>query len=178
MTVQYAAWLGLTLASTILLAQWLRARSFIRKGLTGAIAQIHLARDEKDQAQDDLIGKLRLELEVETRKSAEYFKKISDVCHERDFWRRWYYSQGTEHASAQGYLLNRYEQLAVQYKRDTGKSPKLDPITQELVEQFKDTHPALAEAGRDALEDRIPRKPAEAPVGDSSPVSVERSVEQ
>jgi chromosome segregation ATPase len=191
--------LGLTLASTVFLAQWLRTASRLRrcrkqlhddtqqlsrrlvevraerdqaqadmKQLPDAVEALHSSSDERDQAQRDLIGKLRVELEVETRKSAEYFKKISDACGEREFWRRWYYNQSAEHSSAQSYLLGRYEQLAAQFKRDTGKMPKLDPITKELVEQFRDTHPALAEAGRDA-DDKDRSPPAvEAPSGESA----------
>lgn len=170
MTLQYGAWLALTAVSTLFLALWLRTRRLLPK----AIDQLRGLHDDKDQAQRDLVGKLQVELEAERRKSSEYFKTIDEACKQRDFWRRWYYRQASEHGHAQGYLLNRYELLALQYTKATGKKPALDPITKDLVEEFKDVHPVLADAGRDAQDET----PAEPRAGDTGTPPAELDVDR
>lgn len=92
------------------------------------------------------VDQLRDELEMERRKSAEFFKKIAEVLAERDEWRGWYQRQASQHSHAQGYLLHCLEALAVEYHRATGKRAPLDRGAAELVTHFSTEHAAAIEA--------------------------------
>jgi hypothetical protein len=115
----------------------------------------------------DLTHRLTVERDELRRKCDEYFKSIEGACNQRDFWRRWYYRQAAEHSSAQSYLLRCIEKLARQYRAATGKAARLDPVAEKLVEHFGDTHPALADAGRDANDGEGTPNPVQA-VSESS----------
>lgn len=106
---------------------------------------------------------LTIERDELQRKCNEYFSVIESACNQRDFWRRWYYRQAAEHSNAQSYLLRSLDDMVRQYRKATGKAPKLDPVAKTLADMFKDDHPALADAGREANDLDTARGPIQEP---------------
>lgn len=80
------------------------------------------------------------EFEAARRKASEYLAKIEEVIAERETWRALYNDQAGGHENAQALMLEAITKLLHVYKRDTGKSPQLDPLIELVRGEWVSVH--------------------------------------
>lgn len=102
------------------------------------------------------------EFETAKRKAAEYLAKIEEVIAERETWRALYNDQAGGHENAQALMLEAITKLLHVYKRDTGKSPQLDPLIELVRGEWVSVHgkEARENLGSDGKPKDSDRKPS------------------
>jgi hypothetical protein len=103
------------------------------------------------QTQRQAIGELEHQNRIVEAKLRNTQSHIASVCGQRDFWVEWYHRQVAEHGAAQSLFL---QEMELHVKR--GSTHPLSPQFRAIVEDFKETHPGLAEAGQPARPDSAP----------------------
>lgn len=96
------------------------------------------------------------------RKADEYLAKIEEVITERETWRALYNDQAGGHDNAQALMLDAINKLLHVYRRDTGKSPQLDPMIELVRGEWVSVHgdEARENLGSDGKPKDSDRKPA------------------
>lgn len=96
------------------------------------------------------------------RKADEYLAKIEEVIAERETWRALYNDQAGGHDNAQALMLDAINKLLHVYRRDTGKSPQLDPMIELVRGEWVSVHgdEARENLGSDGKPKDSDRKPA------------------
>jgi hypothetical protein len=103
------------------------------------------------QTQRTAIGELEHQNRTVESKLRNTQSHIASVCGQRDFWVEWYHRQVAEHGAAQSLFL---QEMELHVKR--GSKHPLSPQFRAIVEDFKETHPALAEAGQPVRPGAVP----------------------
>jgi hypothetical protein len=123
-------------------AGYMRARSRrIQKSFEDLIDTLN----ERAATQTTLIDELTHQSRTLETKLTNTQKHIASVLGQRDFWVEWYHRQAAEHGAAQHYLMGEIE---LHVKR--GSKHPLSPLIKEIVTDFQDVHPTLADQGRPA----------------------------
>jgi hypothetical protein len=112
------------------------------------------AQQEVIQTQRQAIGELEHQNRTVETKLRNTQTHIASVCGQRDFWVEWYHRQAAEHGAAQSLFL---QEMELHVKR--GSTHPLSPQFRAIVEDFKETHPGLADAGQ-------PVRPGSAPLAE------------
>lgn len=92
-----------------------------------------------DQLQKD-IPTLIDDYQMARRKASEYFEKIEDVIRERETWRNLYNDQAGGHHNAQALMLQTIANLIYLHKKETGKTPKIDPLIEVVCGDWTQKH--------------------------------------
>lgn len=80
------------------------------------------------------------EYQIVSRKASEYFTKIEEVIQERETWRNLYNDQAGGHQNAQALMLQTISNLVHLYKKETGKTPRIDPLIEVVCGDWTQKH--------------------------------------
>jgi hypothetical protein len=83
---------------------------------------------------------LILDYQTVQRKASEYLEKIEEVIAEREVWRELYNDQAGGHDNAQALMLQTITSLVHLHKKETGKTPKIDPLIETVRDDWTTKH--------------------------------------
>ncbi len=86
------------------------------------------------------------EYQAMKRRADEYLSKIEEVIMERETWRKLYNDQAGGHDNAQALMLQAITGLVHLYQKETGKTPRLDPLIEMVRGEWVNVHGPEARA--------------------------------